>query len=65
MINVAENKKKNCNLNKLYEENTEKFLTDEIGKTFVRVLSDAGVYKDTTGGRRAFLRFIDSVNQQK
>ena len=26
MINVAENKKKNCNLNKLYEENTEKFL---------------------------------------
>ena len=45
------------------EENTEEILKNEIGKTFVRVLSDAGVYKDTPDGRRAFLRFIDSVNR--
>lgn len=41
------------------EENTEKILQDEIGKTFVRVLEDAGVYKCTEDGRRAFERFID------
>ncbi len=34
----------------------------EIGKTFVRVLQDAGVYKNTAEGREAFLRFIESVN---
>ena len=33
----------------------------EIGKTFVRVLSDAGVYKDTEEGDAAFMRFVDSV----
>ena len=44
------------------EENTEKILKEEIGKTFVRVLSDAGVYKDTPDGRKAFLRFIESLN---
>jgi UDPglucose--hexose-1-phosphate uridylyltransferase len=36
----------------------------EIGKTFVRVLKDAGVYKDTDGGRAAFMRFIDLVNRK-
>lgn len=43
------------------EENTEDILKDEIGKTFVRVLSDAGVYKNTGAGREAFLRFIRSI----
>ena len=43
-------------------ENAEGILREEIGKTFVRVLEDAGVYKCTDAGRRAFLRFIDFVN---
>lgn len=47
------------------EENTEKILKAEIGRTFVRVLSDAGVYKDTPDGRAAFLRFVDFVNRAK
>ncbi len=44
------------------EENTEDIIKLEIGKTFVRVLRDAGVYKDTDEGRAAFIRFTDSVN---
>ncbi len=42
-------------------DNTESILCDEIGKTFVKVLEDAGVYKCTTEGRQAFMRFIESV----
>ena len=44
------------------EANTEEILRSEIGKTFVRVLEDAGVYKDTESGRAAMLRFIKAVN---
>ncbi len=44
------------------EKNTEEILKKEIGKTFLGVLSDAGVYKDTDAGRAAFLRFIDKIN---
>ena len=44
------------------EENTEKILKSEIGKTFVRVLEDAGVYKNTKDGELAFLRFAEFVN---
>ena len=43
------------------EENTEDILKAQIGKTFVRVLSDAGVYKCTADGEEAFLRFVYSV----
>ena len=43
-------------------ENTAEILRAEIGKTFVRVLEDAGVYKCTEEGRAAFLRFVDAVN---
>ena len=39
-------------------DNTEEILKNEIGKTFVRVLEDAGVYKCTAEGREAFLRFV-------
>ena len=48
---------------KFTEENTEEILKSEIGNTFVRVLKDAGVYKDNECGRAAFLRFIDFVNR--
>ncbi len=46
------------------KENALSVLYAEIGKTFVRVLEDAGVYKATSEGRDAFLRFIDTVNQK-
>ncbi len=44
------------------EENTEQIIKTEIGKTFVRVLCDAGVFKRTNSGKAAFLRFIEAVN---
>ena len=46
-------------------ENTEDILKDEIGKTFVRVLEDAGVYKCTSEGRNAFLRFVSVCGGHK
>ncbi len=45
-------------------ENAEEIIKAEIGKTFVRVLLDAGVYKNTEDGRAAFLRFISKVNEE-
>jgi UDPglucose--hexose-1-phosphate uridylyltransferase len=44
-------------------ENVREILEREIGNTFVRVLEDAGVYKNTPAGKAAFLRFVDRVNQ--
>ena len=46
------------------EVNTEQILRDEIGKTFLAVLEDAGVFKCTAQGRAAFLKFIDAVNEK-
>ncbi|MCD8150264.1 MAG: galactose-1-phosphate uridylyltransferase, partial [Clostridiales bacterium] len=43
------------------EENVETILQDEIGKVFVKVLEDAGVYKCTPEGREAFQRFIGTL----
>ena len=43
------------------EENITDILHEEIGKVFVGVLCDAGVYKCTDEGRAAFLRFCASV----
>ncbi len=42
-------------------ENTEEILKKEIGKTFQRVLEDAGVYARNEEGKRAFMRFVNSV----
>ncbi len=36
-------------------------LKEEIGKVFVRVLEDAGVYKCTPEGRAAFVKFVESI----
>mgnify|MGYP003322208670 CR=1 FL=1 len=44
------------------EENIDGILKCEIGKTFVKVLEDAGVYKCTPEGREAFCRFVNYVN---
>lgn len=43
------------------EDNANDILKHEIGKVFVKVLTDAGVYKCTPEGREAFLRFTDSI----
>lgn len=43
------------------EANVMDVLKKEIGKVFVRVLEDAGVYKNTPEGRKAFHRFIDTL----
>jgi len=42
-------------------ENTDAILRREIGRTFVRVLCDAGVYKTDEAGRDAFMKFADYV----
>lgn len=42
-------------------ENIPEILRREIGKTFEAVLEDAGVYKCTAEGRKAFLRFLERV----
>lgn len=42
-------------------ENIDKILEDEIGKVFMHVLEDAGVYKRTPEGQAAFDRFIATI----
>ena len=44
-------------------KNAMDILLQETGRVFAQVLEDAGVYKNTPEGRRAFLRFVDHVNQ--
>ncbi len=43
------------------EDNIDQIIRDEIGKVFVHVLEDAGVYKCTKEGRKAFLKFIHTL----
>ena len=43
------------------ESNTEDILKKEIGRTFERVLEDAGVYKRTEKGMASFLRFVANI----
>ncbi len=47
------------------EANVEGIIKTEIGNTFIGVLRDAGVFKDTEAGREHFTRFIDFVNAKK
>ena len=49
------------NYDEINEENIDKILKDEIGKVFVGVLEDAGVFKRTAEGKAAFQRFIDGL----
>ena len=46
---------------KFTPENTEDILKQEIGRTFERVLEDAGVFKRTESGMNAFLKFIATI----
>ena len=43
------------------EDNIDEILRQEIGKVFVQVLEDAGVYKCTPEGREAFLKFVKTL----
>lgn len=43
------------------EENIMHILEQEVGKVFCQVLEDAGVYKCTEEGLKAFRRFIDTL----
>ena len=47
---------------KFTPENVSDILKKEVGKTFVGVLCDAGVYKRDDDGKFGFLRFIDHIN---
>lgn len=49
---IAENHRDIC------AENVDEILQEEIGKVFVKVLEDAGVYKCDPKGREGFERFI-------
>ena len=42
-------------------ENIDEILRQEIGKVFVQVLEDAGVYKCTAEGREAFPKFVKTL----
>ncbi len=46
---------------KVTAENVTEILHKEIGHTFVGVLEDAGVYKCTEEGRKAFMKFIETL----
>lgn len=43
------------------EDNVMDILKEEVGIVFTHVLEDAGVYKCTEEGRKAFLKFINSL----
>lgn len=47
--------------NSITEDNAEHILQQEVGKVFVQVLEDAGVYKCTEEGRKSFLKFIGTL----
>ena len=46
---------------KIDESNIDGIIQREIGEVFRRVLEDAGVYKRTPEGRKAFDRFVESL----
>ncbi len=50
-----------ANYGEITAENVDDILKAEVGKVFVGVLEDAGVYKCTEDGRNAFMRFVNSI----
>jgi len=43
-------------------ENAGKIIEEEIGKVYLEVLLDSGVYKRNEEGQKAFLRFVEYIN---
>ncbi|MER2227159.1 MAG: UDP-glucose--hexose-1-phosphate uridylyltransferase [Carnobacterium sp.] len=50
---------------KITKETVGEIIEDAVGSVFLRVLEDAGVYKQTTEGKAAFKRFINSFAHSK
>jgi len=50
-----------ANYDNVNKDNVMDIIQAEIGKVFVKVLEDAGVYKCTPDGLEAFLRFIKTL----
>lgn len=48
---------------KITKENVKTILQEEIGKVFLQVLLDAGVFKQTEAGKKAFETFISFLTQ--
>ncbi|MBQ6878045.1 MAG: UDP-glucose--hexose-1-phosphate uridylyltransferase [Oscillospiraceae bacterium] len=46
------------------KENAMDIILKETGKVFSKVLEDAGVYKNTPEGQKAFVGFINEVNRE-
>ena len=46
------------------QDNAMDILLQETGKVFTAALEDAGVYKNTSEGKAAFMRFADYINQE-
>lgn len=46
---------------KITSENVDGIIKEEVGRTFTRVLEDAGVFKNDENGNAAFKRFIEFV----
>lgn len=47
------------------KDNSKSIIEDEIGKAFLEVLEDAGVFKRNENGQKAFKEFITSINEQE
>lgn len=58
---LEEIKARNSNTSALSDSELEKLLQDEMGQVFVKILENAGVFKCTPEGRKAFMRFIESL----
>ncbi|AEB30837.1 galactose-1-phosphate uridylyltransferase [Carnobacterium sp. 17-4] len=50
---------------KITKETVGKIIEDAVGSIFLRVLEDAGVYKQNSEGKAAFKRFINSFAHSK
>lgn len=49
------------NYSKIDETNIDSIIEEEVGKVFVKVLEDAGIYKNNSKGDEAFNRFIKTL----
>ena len=49
------------NYSNISRDNIENIIENEIGKVFIKVLEDAGVYKCNDTGRKSFMKFINSL----
>ena len=49
--------------NTITPENCEKILQDEIGKVFVDILGQCGVFSRNEEGKTQFLKFVNAVNE--